>query len=44
MGRSGQGHGSEFIIGGSGNLLTNQHVVKQGKRVQVIFANGLEVP
>jgi serine protease Do len=44
MGRSGQGHGSEFIVGGSGYLLTNQHVVKQAKRVQVIFANGLEVP
>ena len=44
MGRSGQGHGSGFIVGGSGYLLTNQHVVKQAKRVQVIFANGLEAP
>lgn len=41
--RLGRGHGSGFIISETGHLLTNQHVVKLAKRVQVVFANGLEV-
>lgn len=41
--RIGRGHGSGFMVDRSGLLLTNAHVVKDAKRVQVIFANGLEV-
>lgn len=41
--RVGDGHGSGFMVDRSGLLLTNEHVVKDAKRVQVVFANGLEV-
>ena len=41
--RSGGGHGSGFLVGEAGLLLTNQHVVKSAQDVQVIFTNGLEV-
>lgn len=41
--RAGGGHGSGFLIDPSGLLLTNEHVVKTAKRVQVVFGNGLEV-
>jgi len=41
--RIGGGHGSGFLIGKSGYLLTNQHVVGSAENVQVVFANGLEV-
>lgn len=36
-------HGSGFLIGHAGYLLTNQHVVGSAEKVQVVFANGLEV-
>lgn len=41
--RAGASLGSGFLIDRSGLLMTNEHVVKQAKRVQVVFANGLEV-
>ena len=41
--RIGGGHGSGFLIGQSGYLLTNQHIVGSAENVQVVFANGLEV-
>lgn len=41
--RVGGGHGSGFLIGSAGYLLTNQHVVGSSERVQVVFASGLEV-
>jgi serine protease Do len=41
--RIGGGHGSGFLIGHAGYLLTNQHVVGSAEKVQVVFANGLEV-
>lgn len=41
--RLGGGHGSGFLIGKAGYLLTNQHVVRSSDKVQVVFANGLEV-
>ena len=41
--RAGSGHGSGFLIDRSGLLLTNEHVVRTTKRVQVVFGNGLEV-
>lgn len=41
--RAGGGHGSGFLIDRSGLLLTNEHVVKTARRVQVVFLNGLEV-
>lgn len=41
--RVGSGGGSGFLISKSGHLLTNQHVVKLAKYVQIVFSNGLEV-
>lgn len=41
--RVGGAHGSGFLIGEAGYLLTNQHVVGGAEKVQVVFANGLEV-
>lgn len=41
--RSGQGHGSGFLIGRAGYLLTNAHVVGEADRVQAVFRNGVEV-
>lgn len=41
--RVGGGHGSGFLISRSGHLLTNEHVIKEAKHVQVIFSNGLEL-
>lgn len=41
--RVGGGHGSGFVISRSGLVLTNEHVVKDSKRVRVIFTNGVEV-
>lgn len=41
--RVGGGHGSGFVVGRSGLLLTNQHVVGFAEKVEVVFANGLEV-
>ena len=41
--RIGGGHGSGFLIGHAGYLLTNQHVVGSAEKVQVVFFNGLEV-
>lgn len=41
--RAGAGLGSGFMIDRSGLLLTNEHVVKSARRVQVVFANGLEI-
>tara|TARA_R110000787_G_scaffold58251_10_gene132911 strand:+ start:492 stop:1775 length:1284 start_codon:yes stop_codon:yes gene_type:complete len=41
--RLGTGHGSGFVIGEGGYLLTNAHVVGDGKRVPVLFSNGLRV-
>ena len=39
----GTGHGSGFLISQDGYLLTNAHVVGDGKRVPVLFDNGLRV-
>ena len=36
-------HGSGFLIGHAGYLLTNRHVVGSAEKVQVVFANGVEV-
>lgn len=41
--RVGGGHGSGFLVGQSGYLLTNEHVVGSARNVQVVFANGVEV-
>lgn len=41
--RIGLVHGSGFIIGRSGHLLTNAHVVGASKRVSVILNNGIEI-
>lgn len=41
--RAGGGLGSGFLIDRSGLLLTNEHVVKSARRVQVVFGNGLEI-
>ncbi|MFT5487183.1 MAG: serine protease Do [Paracoccaceae bacterium] len=41
--RAGGGLGSGFLVDGSGLLLTNEHVVRSARRVQVVFGNGLEV-
>lgn len=40
--RAGGGHGSGFVIGEDGYVLTNAHVVGEGERVQVVFSNGVE--
>ena len=39
----GTGHGSGFMISSDGYLLTNAHVVGDGKRVPVLFSNGVRV-
>jgi serine protease Do len=41
--RAGAGLGSGFMIDRAGLLLTNEHVVKSARRVQVVFSNGLEI-
>ncbi len=41
--RIGLVHGSGFIIGRRGHLLTNAHVVGASKRVSVILNNGIEI-
>jgi len=41
--RVGLGHGSGFLIGKEGHVLTNAHVVGDAKSVQVLTANGLEL-
>lgn len=40
---SGTGHGSGFLITRDGYLLTNAHVVGDGKRVPVVFSTGIRV-
>jgi len=39
---AGGGHGSGFLIDGSGHLLTNEHVVRTAERVTVRFESGAE--
>lgn len=41
--RVGTGHGSGFVIAENGLIMTNQHVVRDAKRVGVILSNGLEL-
>jgi hypothetical protein len=41
--RAGLSHGSGFVVGENGLVLTNAHVVGDTKRVAVILSNGLEV-
>ncbi len=36
-------HGSGFLITKDGYLLTNAHVVRDGKRISVLFSNGVRV-
>jgi S1-C subfamily serine protease len=39
----GNGHGSGFLISRDGYVLTNAHVVGEGKNVPVVFTNGLRI-
>jgi S1-C subfamily serine protease len=41
--RVGMGHGSGFFVGEEGYLVTNQHVVGEASKVQIITASGIEV-
>lgn len=41
--RSGDGHGSGFVIAEHGLIMTNQHVVGDAKKIGVILSNGLEL-
>ena len=41
--RVGTGHGSGFLVGNDGHILTNAHVVGDASSARVVFKNGIEV-
>ncbi|WP_173085382.1 S1C family serine protease [Fundidesulfovibrio magnetotacticus] len=41
--QQGSGHGSGFLVGDSGLILTNDHVVKDSKQIRVVYPDGTRV-